>query len=83
MHFGLKTNDEVSHAEMNACAKLAASTVSAVGATLYCTHAPCIECAKLIQRTGIAEVVFADYYRDNKGLALLNKRGIRTSLLMY
>lgn len=82
MHLGLRTNPEVSHAEMNAIGKLTESTVSSSGATLYCTHAPCLECAKLIQRTGITSVVFGEYFRSNDGLALLAKRGIKTSLLV-
>lgn len=78
MHLEMKTNPEVSHAEMNAIGKLAESTISAKGAVLYCTAGPCLECAKLIQRTGIVEVVYADDYRTEEGLYLLQHRGILT-----
>jgi len=57
-----KTKEEVLHAESNAITKLARSTNSSVGATLYCTLSPCLECAKLIIQTGITRVVYAERY---------------------
>jgi dCMP deaminase len=78
MSLELRTKAEVSHAEMNALAKLAGSTGNAEGATLYCTAGPCIECAKLIQRSGIIEVVYEDDYRTEAGIELLQRRSILT-----
>lgn len=78
MYLSMQTNPEVSHAEMNAIGKLAESGASARDSTLYCTAGPCLECAKLIQRTGISEVVYADDYRTQDGLYLLHKRSILT-----
>lgn len=66
----------VLHAEANAITKLARSNNSSEGATLYVTTAPCIECSKLIIQSGIKRVVFADKYRMDDGLNLLEKAGI-------
>jgi dCMP deaminase len=74
--FRLKTKPLVSHAEMNAIGKLAESGMSARGATLYCTDSPCLECAKLIQRTGIIEMVYTYTYSNTEGIQLLQDRGI-------
>jgi len=52
------TKPEVLHAETNAIAKVAQSTESSKGATLFCTHAPCIDCAKLIYQSGMLELNF-------------------------
>lgn len=76
MQLSLKTNPEVSHAELNAIGKLAESTVSATGASMYSTHSPCMKCALLIQRTGITELVYDQQFRTDEGLYLLQKRGI-------
>ena len=62
----LKTKPEVLHAESNAIAKLAKSTNSGLGATLFVTHSPCIECAKLIYQSGISSVYYNKNYRDKK-----------------
>lgn len=72
----LKTKPEVLHAESNALTKVARSTESSEGATLFCTHAPCIECAKLIYQAGISTVYYKDYYRDDSGLKFLNQGNI-------
>ena len=72
----LKTKSEVLHAETNAIAKLARCSESGEGADLYCTHAPCLDCAKLIYQSGIAMVYFAHEYRDNNGIEFLKKSGI-------
>ena len=69
------TKSEVLHAESNAITKLARSTNSSTGATLYCTLAPCFECSKLIIQSGIERVVYRDMYAKN-GLALLDKAGV-------
>ena len=63
----LKTKTEVLHAETNAIAKVAQSTESSKGATLFCTHLPCIECAKLIHQAGISNVYYDIEYQAAKG----------------
>ena len=70
------TKKEVLHAESNAIAKLAKSTISSVGTTLYTTTMPCFDCAKLIIQAGVAEVYYCEDYRDTSGVELLNKAGI-------
>lgn len=67
------TNPEVLHAESNAIAKIARSTISSKNATMYCTHSPCIECSKLMIQARIKKVIFEHRYRKNDGLALLLK----------
>lgn len=62
-----KTKPEVLHAEANAITKVAKSTESSEGATLFCTHTPCIECAKLIYQSGISELYINNYYESSKG----------------
>lgn len=71
-----KTKPEVLHAETNAIAKVAQSTESSNGATLFCTHAPCIECAKLIYQSGINTVYYKDQYRSDAGLKFLELSGV-------
>ena len=71
-----KTKDEVIHAEANAISKLAKSGDSGNGADLFCTHAPCIQCAKIIYGAGIKKVYYRNSYRDNVGLQFLEKCGI-------
>jgi len=66
----------VLHAEANAILKVAASTQSCMGATLYITLSPCQECSKLIHQAGIVRVVFCKAYRDDSGLQFLKKAGI-------
>jgi len=72
----LKTNPEVLHAESNAIAKLAKSNNSGLGADLFVTHSPCLECAKLIYQSGISRVFYSEDYRDDAGLQFLYKSGI-------
>lgn len=72
----LKTKPEVLHAETNALAKVAQSTESSQGSTLFCTHAPCIECAKLIYQSGISTVYYRDEYRSDAGLKFLRLSGV-------
>ena len=77
----LTTKPEVLHAESNAIAKLARSNESGEGATLFVTHSPCLECAKLIYQTGIKKVLFGCYYRDNAGLDFLKRSGLELEQL--
>ena len=72
----LVTKPEVLHAETNAIAKVAQSTESSQGSTLFCTHAPCIECAKLIYQSGIKTVYYKDQYRSDAGLKFLELSGV-------
>lgn len=70
------TKPYVLHAEANAITKIARSHNSSDGSTLYVTDAPCIECAKLIIQAGIRRVVYAQKYRLDDGLKLLERAGI-------
>ncbi len=72
----LKTKPEVLHAETNAIAKLAKSNESGLGATMFITHAPCLDCAKLIYQSGIGHVLYRNAYRDTSGITFLEKSGI-------
>jgi dCMP deaminase len=72
-----KTKDEVIHAEANAIIKLARDGESGNGSSLFCTHAPCIHCAKLIHGAGIEHVYFRESYRDELGIDFLEKCKIR------
>ena len=69
----LKTRPEVLHAETNAIAKVARSTNSTDGADMICTHAPCLDCAKLIHQAGIKRFYFRSHYRSEEGLNFLNQ----------
>lgn len=71
-----KTKPEVIHAEANAISKLARDGESGLGSTLFCTHAPCIECAKLIYGAGIRKVFYRDIYKNDYGLRFLEQSGI-------
>ena len=73
----LKTKPEVLHAETNAIAKLARSTESGNSATLFVTHAPCLDCAKLVYQSGINSVFYRNDYRDEDGIQFLEKAGVR------
>ena len=70
------TKPYVLHAEANAITKVARSSNSSDGATLYVTTSPCIECAKLIIQAGIKRIVFAELYRLTEGIDLLKRAGI-------
>lgn len=69
----------VLHAEANAILKVAASTQSCKGATLYITLSPCKNCSKLIFQAGIIRVVFSTAYKDLSGVDFLKKSGIEVS----
>ena len=73
----LVTKTEVLHAESNAIAKLAKSTESGDGASMFITCSPCIECAKMIYQSGIKEVFYGEEYKSDAGLDFLNKCGIK------
>ncbi|MBS1535557.1 MAG: dCMP deaminase family protein [Bacteroidetes bacterium] len=70
------TNWYVLHAEANAILKVAGSTQSCEGATLYITLSPCKECSKLIHQSGIKRVVYQIGYRDTEGVDFLLKAGV-------
>lgn len=72
----LVTKPEVLHAETNAIAKLARSTESGMGASLFVTHAPCLDCAKLVYQSGINSVYYRNSYRDTSGVEFLTKAGV-------
>ena len=73
----LKSKPEVLHAETNAIAKLASTNESGKDASLFVTHQPCLDCAKIIYQSGIKEVYYSEVYRDNAGVEFLNKCGIQ------
>jgi dCMP deaminase len=74
--YKLVTKDEVIHAEANAIAKLARDGESGRGADLFCTHAPCVQCAKLIYGAGISKLYYRNSYRNTDGLDFLTKCNI-------
>ena len=75
----LKSRPEVLHAETNAIAKLAKSNESGAGATMFITHSPCLDCAKLIYQSGINRVFYSKEYRDDTGTQFLKKSGIEVN----
>ena len=72
----LKTKPEVLHSEANALMKISKSTISSEGATLFCTHSPCIDCAKMIYQAGIFTVYYRDEYKSSDGIEFLKKSGV-------
>ena len=81
MRYNLKTKPEVLHAETNAIAKLAKTTESGDGASIFITHAPCLDCAKLIYQSGINSVFYRDAYRSEDGIQFLKQSGITIAQL--
>jgi len=75
----LKTKSEILHAETNALAKIAKSTNSSEGSSLFVTHAPCLDCAKLIYQSGINSVYYRNSYRDEKGIDFLKHCKVEVS----
>ena len=71
----------VLHAEANAILKVAASTQSCVGATLYITLSPCKECSKLVHQAGITRVVYFEEYKDISGIEFLKKADVEVMQL--
>lgn len=74
--YALRTRPEVLHAEANAITKLAKSHESGVDAAIFVTHAPCIECAKLIYQSGISRIYYKNDYRSTLGLDFLKQCGL-------
>lgn len=72
----LTSKPEVLHAETNAIAKVSRSTNSSDGASLFVTHAPCLDCAKIIHQAGIKEVYYQHDYRSSAGIDFLKKCNI-------
>jgi len=70
------TRWDVLHAEANAILKVARSTQSCEGATLYITLSPCKDCSKLIHQSGIKRVVYHNEYKDTSGVDFLRKAGV-------
>lgn len=77
----LKTKPEVLHAETNAIAKLAKSTESGLEATMFITHSPCLDCAKLIFQSGISSVYYRNAYRSEDGVHFLKQSGVKVEQL--
>lgn len=73
----LVTRPEVIHAEQNAIFKLARDGEPGLGATIYCTHLPCMQCAKAILMSGIKTVVYATPYRDQSSKEFLSGAGVK------
>jgi len=80
--YEMRTKKEVIHAERNALDKLAKSTESSEGATMFVTHTPCMECAKSIYNTGIESVYYKHFYdgTTGSGLNFLEKAGVNVCL---
>lgn len=78
---GLKTKPEVLHAETNALAKIARSTNSSDGATMFITHAPCLDCAKLVYQSGIKSVYYRNSYKNTDGIDFLNKCNVEVTMI--
>ena len=77
--YRLKTKPEVLHAETNAIAKLAKSTESGADAVLFVTHAPCLDCAKLVYQSGINSVYYRNSYRNEDGINFLKKCNVEVN----
>ena len=74
--YSLVTRPEVLHAESNALAKIARSTNSSEGASVFVTHAPCLDCAKIMYQAGINSVYYRSSYRDTSGVDFLKECNI-------
>jgi dCMP deaminase len=79
----LKTKPELIHAEMNSLHKLASSNESGNNASMFCTHSPCIECAKGVVMSGIKDFYYIDKYRSEDGLSFLLKSGVNVEQRSY
>jgi dCMP deaminase len=73
----LKTKPEVLHAESNAILKCAKEGYATDKSTMYCTLAPCFDCAKLIVQSGVLRFVYLENWKHNLGLALLMQAKIK------
>ena len=72
------TKPDTRHAELNLALSIARSNNSAIGCTVYLTHAPCEVCAHLLKDIGVAEVVYENTYRSDAGIKVLQKAGVST-----
>jgi dCMP deaminase len=79
--YKLKTKPEVLHAETNALAKIAKSTNSSDGASMFITHAPCLDCAKLVYQSGIKSVYYRNSYKNTDGIDFLNKCNVEVTMI--
>ena len=79
--YNLKTKPEVLHAETNALAKIARSTNSSDGATMFITHAPCLDCSKLVYQSGIKSVYYRNSYKNTDGIDFLNKCNVEVTMI--
>ena len=79
----LKTKPEVIHAEMNAIAKISYHGDSCKDATMFLTHSPCVECAKIILQSGISNVYYLEDYRSTAGVDLLKSSNSDIMVLKY
>jgi dCMP deaminase len=77
-----KTKPEVIHAEANAIGKLARDGEAGAGASMFCTHAPCVDCAKMIYGAGIQKVYYRDSYRNDDGLTFLQACNIEVQKVL-
>jgi dCMP deaminase len=77
----LVTKPEVLHSETNALAKIARSTNSSDGASMFITHAPCLDCAKLVYQSGIKSVYYRTSYRNTAGIDFLNKCNVQLIMI--
>ena len=71
-----KTKPGVAHAEQNAIYKVAASNESSQNSTLYITCAPCIECSKIIIRSGIKKIIYGEIYKNHNHSGLLERHNV-------
>ena len=76
-----KTLPEVLHAESNMLMKLARTSGGAEGSSVFITHSPCLECAKLIYQSGVKEVYYDTKYRNEEGIKFLKKCGVEVKKL--
>lgn len=76
VRYGLKTKPEVLHAEANCLLKIAKSTASSSDSIMFCTHAPCLQCAKLIHQSGVSKLYYRNAYRDSDGVEFLKRSGV-------
>ena len=71
----------VIHSEANAILKCAKNGSSSEGSTIYLTHSPCKDCAKMIYQSGIKRIVYNQNYRDNSGIKFLKESGLEVTYL--
>lgn len=76
-YYRLKTKPQVLHSEQNLLMKLSKSSNSSNGAYLFVTHAPCLDCAKLVYQSGISTVYYRNEYRTDEGIRFLEKCGVK------